>query len=404
MINLLKKHKIILLSIVLSFVAFTTESQSKSKQRNINKKTKNAGVKVVNKQQSSTDVKNKNSFEGEDITKYNAQNLYFKCMNKTCFSKDNGRCSCNTISVFEKSNENCKYIAEKFSSQTDDILNMYKRMAKNDCSSFVMQENKNSNVSISNNVAKLTECMQSKCKESRIYDFVGCFDEDNFEKKFAICEKKVLANVNNIKEVRDSFKDEMEIFKKKYCEEMLGTLKDDGNCYLQIGIGPTFKTIRAKKEFKIGDEIVCSEEAFGTNIGESIHGKIRASKSFVLFGLDAVKTGLNIAATVVGANDSIKELKNLGKDVEENIKAIKSDTGITIAQEGLGLLASQNAIGSVVSFLTMKDQDTKYSGYCYIIKGNNKKELFGIDDEVYYKLRWAPGWEENQLSHYEEEE
>ena len=430
MTNILKKQSkksTISTFILMLFIVFSMDVNAQKSSKRVGggraKRVRNTSAE----KNSSTETSAKNSNEKtanptekntSEITKYNCETLYNKCMNQQCYSETDGRCSCNNSSKFNEIDEKCKYIYNACPNLADNIVATYKRNAKSDCSSFKIADIKNTQTSISNVLASLTDCMKSKCR-SKTGEFIGCFDEDNLEKKLKMCEK-TYTNVSDVKLLKQMFKDNIKGYKEKYCNEILGTIKSDGECYLNIGFGPSFKDIKKVKEFKIGDDVICSETEFGTSAGESKIKKIRAVKEIALFGVDALASLTNTAGTIVSSfheTVSDKPSDTIGKvEVNENGEVINTGekidvykgtgnyksnislgSGVSVGADALlGLVGGQHFGGMMEGIETLKSGDFSYTGYCYVIKGNNIKELFTASDEYYYKLRWGSSdWNTN---------
>ncbi len=394
MYNMLKRQNKFLMmlnSILISLVLFSNEGiAEKSSKRSSSSRVKRAGknanktpIKKVKETISENKVEEKSEVvkDTSNITKYNCEILYNKCMNQKCYSNTNGRCSCNEQNKFALADNECKYIYNACPNLADNIVATFKRNAKSDCSNFTIADMKESQTALSNIVAELKACMKPKCK-SRSMEFLGCFDEDNLEKKLKNCEK-VFANVDDKESLKGMFKDSLKEYKKKFCNDIYGTLKDDGECYLTIGFGPSFKDIKKKKEFKIGDNVFCSEEEFDIKLGESKHQKLRYAKEIALTGIDIAKG-----------------IANMAMDIKSG-----SANALEITSQGLNtLVGSQHLGGAIEGAMMMKYGDFSYSGYCYVIKGTTVKELFGASDEYYYKLRWGEDWNSVMSSKEETEE
>ena len=400
MYNILKKQNkylLILNSILISFFLFSGEViAEKSSKRSSSSRTKKSGRNSTKNSSQKNEIKvkitepateNKSEEKSEtakdtsNITKYNCEILYNKCMNKKCYSNTNGRCSCNEQTKFNIADNECKYIYNACPGLADNIVATFKRNAKSDCSNFVIAEMKETKTALSNILVDLKACMKPKCK-SRSMEFLGCFDEDNLEKKLKNCEK-VFANANDKNMLKEMFKDSLKDYKKKYCDEIYGTMKDDGECYLTIGFGPSFKDIKSKKEFKIGDNVFCSEEEFNAKLGESKHQKLRYAKEIALTGIDMVKGAANMVMDIKAGNTNAIDLTSQGLNT---------------------LVGSQHLGGAIEGVIMLKDGDFSYSGYCYVMKGTTVKELFGASDEYYYKLRWGEDWNTIMSSKDEETE
>lgn len=393
--NLLKKYCKILLKLNLSLalvlsISSVANSKSSSKRvsssRSVKKSIRgqssvsNVPRASIKKDENISETPVAKQMDTSGITKYNCETLYNKCMNEYCYSDQNGRCGCNEIAKFNSADAECKYIYSNFPNLEKDIVATYKRNAKFDCSNFVISDIKNTQVSLSNILANLTTCMRKKCK-SKSEEFVGCFDEDNFEKKFELC-KNTYENASDKELLKSMFKDSVKDYKKKYCEEIFGTIESDGECYLNIGFGPSFKDIKKKKKFKVGDEIICSEKEFGTTAGSSKVVKMQAVKEITLFGADALGAVLNSTSSLVG-NDWSEKGFGLGT----------LDATTETLNLAAGALGSSHLGGMLMGVETLKDKDAgAYTGYCYVIKGDIVKELFEASDEYYYKLRWGDDW------------
>ncbi|MBP3615682.1 MAG: hypothetical protein J6J27_02095 [Alphaproteobacteria bacterium] len=421
MYNLLKKQYNIIIKLSLITTLTIAFSEYVNAQRGSNAKrnasSKSSKIKRNRNQNSTTKTRTSNientSKEAipdtSNITKYNCETLYNKCMNQTCYKESNGRCDCNNTSVFNQADEKCKYIYNACPNLADNIISMYKRNAKSDCSSFAISDIKNTNVSITNILSNLISCMKPKCK-SKSNEFVGCFDEDNFEKKFEVC-KSTYTGVSDIALLKSMFKNNLNEYKKKYCDEIYGTIKSDGECYLNIGIGASFKTISKIKEFKVGDHVSCSESDFGTKLSENKSQKIRHIKEIVLTGLDFVQKGLSIASKIASGKkeghgkeaekkyltdengNKTNQFMEVYKGSGELISTRDWNDNLEIGLEGFNALAgSQHLAGAIIGIDALNNQDFSYSGYCYVIKGDTVKELFPASDDYYYKLRWGENW------------
>lgn len=388
--------------------------KTRNKSSGLRTKSTRASVAKTNtRSNTSSSVKQTETSEKKDvsgITKYNCMDVYNKCMNQTCYVEGSGRCGCDTTSKFEEANNKCNYILEVCPSQTTDIQNSYKRIAKSDCASnTIVDVNKKSN-SISNVVASLTECMKKRCK-TRNGEFLGCFDEDNYKKKLQSCQN-TYNHISDKEAVEDLFKQSILTYKEKYCGDIYGTLDDKGECHLKIGIGPSFKVIKKVKDFKIGDEVVCSESGFDTKLGESKVQKLKYWKDIVLFGFDVAKATNDVYTEV---KDSYKE--NISKDpvayeISDDGRRTeyyqgtgtfsKTMDGTDIALESIdsvmSLTQSEHFGGVIAAAFLMNSTDYKYKGYCYVIKGDTKKPLFEESDEFYYKLRWTESWNTQMYS------
>ena len=414
---------------------------------------KSTDVKSVSeeaKTENATATKNANKTESKKdtsgINRYNCENSYFKCMNQFCFNPQNGRCGCKDEKKFATSNEQCAYILGVCPSKSNDILDNYKKGSVADCNSYVIKTEGEKNVSASNALAKLVSCMRTKCKANRQYEFLACFDPDNFEKGMKKCEK-TYQDVQDKQLVKDLFKESMVTYKQKYCDDINGTIQSDGECHLQIGFGPSYKDIKAVKDFKVGDKVVCSESGFGTDLGESKVQKLRAIKEIALFGIDVLKTGVKVASMFVGnaankealeaqakeasdaaqkftdqanatnqqgqgLSDSSKQylqkqadaLNNKAAALTETAEAQKVGIAATSMESINGLLGTQHLAGAVGGVMTLKMMDFSYNGYCFVIKGDVRKQLFEASDDFYYQIRWTPQWSELMLSDEDEVE
>ena len=401
-----------------------TNSTSSRAKNSIDLSAKNSSEKTETGKNQKSDEKGKDT---SNITKYNCETLYNKCMNQKCYTPTNGRCGCNAEEKFNSANNECKYIYEVYPNLAKDIVNTYKRNAKSDCANFVISDIKETNVSLTNILSELTACMKPKCK-SKSNEFVGCFDEDNLEKKLKSCDK-IYKNKSDddIALLKEMFKKNMASYKQKYCDEIYGTIKADGECYLQIGFGASFKTIQSVREFKVGDNVVCSENAFGTTLGESKQQKLRHVKEIVLTGIDIAQRGTSLAGRITGSmvdtadkkskekNEKVnvktttdangKKIQTTEKATGEYVNVYKGSGNLTSSMSGIEqmnmvvdgmnvLVGSDHLTGAIGSVFALKEGDFKYKGYCFVIKGDVKKELFNASDDYYYKLRWGESWNE----------
>ncbi|MGN0929508.1 MAG: hypothetical protein ACI4N3_02610 [Alphaproteobacteria bacterium] len=318
------------------------------------------------------------------ITKYNCEKLYNQCMNKTCYNKSNGRCDCNNQTKFNEANKLCEYITNACPSQANDIVKTFARNASNDCRSIALAKNEDNLKNINNYLADTLACLKPKCRANRTDEFAGCFDEDNLKNRLEIC-KNSFSGVSDLDEFNKLIQQSFLTYKEKYCKEMFGTLKEDGNCYLTIGIGVASGDIKKTKEFKTGDKIVCSSKAFNTSMGEDTASKLSSVKNITLSGLSLVQQGLSIASTAVGGKTA--------KTVNGVQTVTTSATAKTIVgSEVLGMAST--ALGSVEDIATLAKKDYSYTGKCFVINNGKAHELFPENDDIAYKLRWAESWKE----------
>ena len=461
--NYLKIHKNktrILISILAFVFMFSdvviANKGSKKRAANRSKNTKNGGVKNSRtKASKKTNNTNKSNTEKTteqtqknfvvdiaEVNRYNCESFYFKCMNQFCMDEKNGRCGCSDATKFSSSNKQCSYILEVCPSKLNDIVKNYKNGITTDCNEYALNKNRNApSSSLSNVLAELTACMKPKCVANRTNDFVGCFDADNLEKKFEAC-KGTHQNISDVNLLKEMLVKSFVSYKQKYCDEIHGTLKADGECYLKIGIGASPKMIAKTKEFKVGDNVFCSESAFGVDLGDEEYRKIKYKKEIALFGMDLLKTGLNVASNIVGQHASADEMRMeanketekatklkqatengiangiIGEDgkkkiddkineFEGNATLLKSAAdsmtgGVETTRNVLtgiqGVMGSQHLAGAIGGIMQLNSEDFKRKGYCYVIMKNNlAKELFEMSDEYYYKIRWTPQWSESML-------
>lgn len=301
------------------------------------------------------------------ITKYNCENLYNQCMNKTCYNSNNGRCDCNQQSNFDKANENCKYIINACPQQSDDIIKTFARNAASDCRNVSLAANNPNFKNINNYVADTIACLKPKCRANKADDFVGCFDEDNLNNRLEIC-KNSYRDVTDIAELKKLINKSFLNYKKVYCDKMFGTLKDDGNCYLTIGIGVAHGDIKKTKEFKTGDLIVCSSDAFDTSMGENDAKKLKHIKNVTLSGISIVQQGLSLASSATAGS-------------KENMLL-----------DSLNILNS--GLGAVEDIYSLATEDFSHKGKCFVITKGKAHELFPENNNIAYKLRWAENWDD----------
>ncbi len=419
MFNLLNLHNknywnffILLLSLNIPLTSFaqtrTRKANAKTSIRVSNKNVRTASSSQVINQSSQNKIDEEQKIDVATITKYNCEDLYNKCMNQTCYNSSNGRCACKDITKFNNANDNCKYIIDACPSLSKNIIETFKRNASNDCLDYSLALNaeQTQTKNINNYVANTLACLQPKCLGNKKDDFVGCFDEDNFNVRFEAC-KNSYSDCNNIDELKNLINKSFLSYKKNYCNKMFGTFKDDGNCYLLIGIGVAGKDIKAKKEFKIGDKLICSSAFFNTSMGEKIDEKLVSIKNLTLNGISLLQTGLSVASAAVGSKKEVGEKVESETDfrIDSNgnkvpIQYIKGTGKVIMGAEGkqaiaMGVLEGLNTmVNSVGDVYNLATKDYSYTGKCFVIKDGIPHELFPEDDTIAYKLRWAENWDD----------
>ncbi len=377
------KYNFILIVLSYSILSNTLTIAKRNKTRKSSSKKIKPIINTINKDKTLSTELDKNTDDSksketnkntDEINKNNCENYYIKCMNKNCHEENHGICKCNNSNEFEKNNSNCSYILNICISKAEDIKNNYKRIARNACLSSNIVNNKIN--SWTNKVAELTECMQKKCK-SKQGEFIPCFDDNIFNTKLQECEY-IYENSKSKEIIISSFKESIETYKQKYCNDNFGTYEIDRECHIKIGIGASPQTINTAtiKDLKINDIFSCSEQFFNTDIGESKLKKLKETKGITLFSLGVLKAGLVAAEDITVAV--------VEQDTRRGIKSISS---LASAVQGPHLREV------VMAGLTKNDKQ-KYKGFCYAIKDNQKKELFPIDEsnDTYYKLRWYSEW------------
>jgi hypothetical protein len=202
--------------------------------------------------------------DSANITKYNCAEKFAACMDEQgCFSEQNGRCDCSNPPKFDEVAPTCAQIQAACPYMKDEVLQGYKTRATNDCRAFALAANAPKHQdNVFNVLAKLKICLQPICAEGP-NEWVACFDPDNQASAMEKCAASY-ADFNDKPSLMKEFDKSVLSLKKKYCDETYGTMKD-GECVIKIGIGPTQFDIRKTKDYKIGDMLVCSDEAFGTN-------------------------------------------------------------------------------------------------------------------------------------------
>ena len=385
-----KKQKIVFFLLLIFTLMVTSYLPAKSKRiRKASKISRKRIVNTINRKEKLTNNENKSTniqidkidsvtktdTNLENITKYNCENFYIKCMDKSCFNENNGRCACNSNQLFNTTHQSCKYILNKFPYLETEFIDNYKRTAKQHCSSYTINNIKGNYTTTE--LADLTECMQKKCN-SKQGAFINCFDKEKYEQKLQSC-NSTYKNSNDKNLVLEMFENSMMQYKTKYCNENFGILKN-GNCYITIGIGPSLKVITAKKEFKIGDKFVCSEEFFNTDIGHSKILNLEQGRDIALYALDLTK-GINNAAHTIA------------RGVKTDNSGIASMEGINeIIGTATGSGHFQDAVVAMAMKKEKKEELSKYKGACYIIKNNQTKLITEMSNEFYYTLKWTASW------------
>lgn len=401
MFNLLKiqeKKYLTSLLIIMNIVVFANGSNAQTKAR----KTSSGGNRLATKTASSsvrtssrtitsinknTPTENTSSNNQEidvsTITKYNCENFYNQCMNKTCYNKSNGRCDCSKQAKFDEANKLCEYITNACLSQANDIVKTFARNASNDCMSIALANNEGNFKNINNYLADTLTCLKPKCRANKTDEFAGCFDDDNLKNRLEIC-KSSFSEVSDLDEFYKLIQQSFLTYKQKYCNEMFGTLKEDGNCYLTIGIGVASGDIKKTKEFKTGDKIVCSSEAFDTSMGEDTAKKLSSVKNITLSGLSLVQQGLSMASTITGAKNA--------KTNNNGVQKVSTDAyaKVSITSSSLGALST--TLESVQDIQALATNDYSYTGKCFVINKGKAHELFPENNDIAYQLRWAEKW------------
>lgn len=327
----------------------------------------------------STDNSSGKEIDVSTITKYNCENLYNQCMNKTCYNASNGRCNCSQQAKFDEANKLCEYITNACPSQASDIVKTFARNASNDCMSVALTNNKGNFKNIHNYVADTLACLKPKCKQSKTEEFVGCFDDDNLKNRLEIC-KSNFSEVSDLDEFYKLIQESFLTYKQKYCNAIFGTLKEDGNCYLTIGIGVSSGDIKKKKEFKTGDKVVCSSKWFNTSMGDDTVQQIKLIKNITLASVSIMQQGLSMASSIASSSSST------GK------KSASANAGTALTAVSGVLEMASTALPIVQDSYTLATTDFSYTGKCYVISNGTPHEMFTEDDTIAYKLRWADNW------------
>ena len=346
---------------------------------------------------------------GANINKYNCEELYGKCMNRTCFdTKEKSRCKCHKdAALYKEAGESCGYIPEACPAVGADIIRTYARAMAADCTTVALADNgRDAGKSLYNKLAELTTCMKPKCRIGRSSDaeFVACFDSDNLEAAMREC-KDLYPEGEDQTTLRDMFYKSIADYKAKYCEEINGEMQD-GECIITIGIGLSPLAIKEKREFKVGDKVVCSQAGFAVKLesGALAIEKKRAKKNLVL-------AGIRLGAKILGAAGKVLESARAStKDSDEKDGIITrnlADSGKKLEFDvdwsdmmGTSLNMAGEAVNVIPAIMTLQMEDDSAEGRakCYAIKGGkarvdeNAKPLLTEDDEVYYILRWTPDW------------
>ena len=375
-----KKYTISLL-VIASIMSYTIPSNSQTRNRKSTSGNARVSTKTSSNSRSSltksttssavqkmTETSSIQEIDVSTITKYNCENLYNQCMNKTCYNSSNGRCDCNQQTNFDKANENCKYIINACPQQADDIIKTFERNAASDCRNVNLAANNENFKNINNYVADTISCLKPKCKANKSDEFAGCFDDDNLTSRLETC-KSSYNGVTDMNEFNKLINQSFFNYKKVYCNKMFGTLKDDGNCYLTIGIGVAKGDIKKTKEFKTGDYIVCSSKFFNTSMGKDEAAKLKHIKNITLSGISMVQQGVSLAGNISAYGANATTVVNV----------------LNIANTGLG------AAQDVVELAT---KDFSYSGKCFVINDGKVHELFPENNDIAYKLRWAENWDD----------
>ena len=390
---LLKKQKniyFIMLCLFTNLGYFSSDSLAqkkvkKSGGRKTTVRNNNAGskeTKATSSKKSAKEKEDDGKIDISKITKYNCEEFYNQCMNKTCYTNSDGRCSCSKMEKFNKSNSSCQYILDACPAQAQDITKTFARNASNDCRDFALMQNEPTGKNIHNYVAKTLECLKPKCR-SKTDNFAGCFDEDNFENRFQICKNayKDLDDTTKLKSlIMQSFLD----YKKKFCKDMHGSLNENGECYLTIGIGRTAIDIKAKKNFKIGESLVCSSKFFNTSMGQKDIAILKHAKNITLASLQTLSQMMSTASSMASS------ASNNGGDV--------SAAGWVSGAGGLlGTVSTATPIVTESMQLAMGDFSNDDGG-CYVLYNGHAIPLFMENDSVKYELRWSESWNETGLA------
>jgi|GEM_PF-5263053 len=332
----------------------------------------------------------KAAFEGTEITKYNASDLYAKCMSKTCFDPKTGLCQCRDGSErFGIANAECRFIAAALPFKEADVLADFGRRAANDCTGFVFAENAASAPKTqSEALASLTVCMKKACKSRGGGDFEICFDDDALAAKFKEC-KDSYANYNDPEALKLAFRRQIGTYKAYFCSESWGVMRD-GECFVRIGIGTTPQNVKGVREFRVGENIICSQEAFGARVENAGYEIMRmtAKKDIITGSMRLVGSAASAAGSIVGTSSAGTGEKTALDKISTTLAVTNAVTGL--AGDSLGIYINSTILGA---------PRPEFKGICFAVKTDGQaKPIFHEDPDVFYQLRYSLDWEERGRS------
>jgi hypothetical protein len=212
-------------------------------------------------------------------------------------------------------------------------------------------------------------------------DFEVCFDEEGLAEKFEEC-KDTHKNYANTGALQETFRAQILSYKTHFCTESWGVMRG-GDCFVRIGIGPaqgtTIRTVRGIREFRVGDNIICSQEAFDANIGANRLMEMQGRKDVIVGSVRLVGTAVSAAGSIVGVAD---------QGAAATTMAITAAVG-ELASEGIGLWVGTMILGM---------EKPGFPGMCFAVRGEQVKPIFREDPEVFYQLRFSSDWEERGRS------
>jgi len=335
----------------------------------------------------------KAAFEGTEITKYNASDLYAKCMSKTCFDSKTGLCQCRDGSAKSmEADAECRFIAAALPFKEADVLADFGRRAANDCTGLALSENAASAPQTqSEALASLTVCMKKACKPRGGGDFEICFDDDALAAKFKEC-KDSYANYNDPEALKLAFRRQIGTYKAYFCSESWGVMRD-GECFVRIGIGTTPQNVKGVREFRVGENIICSQEAFGARVENAGYEIMRMTAK-----KDIITGSMRLVGSAASAAGSIVDTSSAGTGADGEKTALdKINTGLAITNAVTGLAG--DSLGIYFNSMILGAPRPEFKGICFAVKTDGQaKPIFHEDPDVFYQLRYSLDWEERGRS------
>ncbi|MCL2439556.1 MAG: hypothetical protein FWD15_03530 [Alphaproteobacteria bacterium] len=230
------------------------------------------------------------------INDYNCDYYYMNCMNTTCSDPEIGKCICYEDQVINNpatnprffdvgggnrvragfdllhfTKERCTNIVAQCADRRRDIMLKYDNSIRRDCltlSNIFAEQRK----SLGDELTDLRNCLYAPClpfirgqgENFRAPEFSLCFQQHILESRIDMFCSDIVADSSSPAALVDLLKKEFDLKREMSCTRMHGRISPDRKtCTLTVAYGPSKNNIQARKEFPVGEIVLCRASAFG---------------------------------------------------------------------------------------------------------------------------------------------